>query len=88
MIDDPHIERQPALGQHRDNEFPQAPLYLVPFRDRAHAVSGDIEDEYRAQHAAWLSLVWRRASSLPTAGPSRMSSPRIPHFATLVRHSL
>jgi hypothetical protein len=54
MIDDPHVELQPACLEHRDHQLPETPLHVVPFRDRARAVSCDIEHESRAQRAARL----------------------------------
>ena len=54
MIDAPHVERQPALGEHRDHELPEAPLHVVSFRYRSRAVARDIEHESRAQRAAGL----------------------------------
>ena len=54
MIDGPHVELQPAFGEHRDHEPPQPPLHVVPFWHRARAVSRDIEHESHAQRAAGL----------------------------------
>jgi hypothetical protein len=43
MVDDPRIELQPALREHRHHQLPEALLHVVPVGDRARAVSRDIE---------------------------------------------
>ena len=81
MIDDPHVELQPAFGEHRDHELPQPPLYIVPVRHAARAVSRDIEHESDAQRAAGLRPSRRRARGMPAAGSVLVSGPRFSHFS-------
>src|SRR6185437_11789623 len=82
-----HVELQPAFGEHRDHEPPQAPLHVVPFRHCARPVPRDIEHESQVQRAAGSPPARRRAHGTLTAGPG-ISSARVSHFSTLPGHSV